>query len=389
MMMMTTTIRPTFSPEGMTEVGINTPELGLEISPQVLYFGARNAPIDIDKEVNETIVVKNTSSKKVKVHFYLPSDDERMQLQTSEPTLVIKPGAEDAITVYLTLLCTTKVETAFPVVVESTKTYSKIRICVESALSTKLDYNELEVKELIGEGAFGSVYSGLWRGTEVAIKDFRSAVSPESAKKIAQEIGLLERLRSPYIVTFYGTVSNNKHNCIVMELAPLGSLGKVLQTERLSYELKLAIALDCAKGMTFLHYNHVLHRDLKTDNLLVMSLDVDSPQRVKITDFGASRMVTDEAARSYTHAVGTPVYTSPEILNNQPYSEKADVYSFGILMWSLYMQLVPYENEFNNNFAIIKHVLEGKRYIFFLFSFLSFFPSFFNENQFLFLFYYQ
>ena len=229
---------------------------------------------------------------------------------------------------------------------------------------------------MLGEGAFGAVFRGMWRGTAVAVKDFRTPVIDANiTKDVMHEIALLERLRSPYIVTFYGfycnqffslhihtgMVMNSKRNCIVMELAPMGSLASVLTKHDLSFRLKLRIALDCAKGMMFLHCNHVLHRDLKTDNLLVMSLDLESPQRIKITDFGTSRMITDEAARSYTHTVGTPIYTSPEILNNEPYSEKADVFSFGILLWSLYTQKVPYQDEFKNNFAIIKHVLNAGR----------------------------
>jgi len=355
------TQRPDFDSASSIELPINTPEFGLEVIPPVCYFGARKAPVDIDKKVFENVKIKNNSDKKKKVKFYLPSDNERFTMEISDEEIAVKSGEEEQVTIYITLLCTTKIDVTFPIVIDN-GTHSLMRICVESGLSTKLDYDEIEIQEMLGEGAFGAVFKGMWRGTAVAVKDFRTPVLDATVSKdVLHEIALLERLRSPYIVTFYGMVMSSKHNCIVMELAPMGSLASVLTKHRLTYNLKVKIALDCAKGMMFLHCNHVLHRDLKTDNLLVMSLDLESPQRIKITDFGTSRMITDEAARSYTHTVGTPIYTSPEILNNEPYSEKADVYSYGILLWSLYMQLVPYQDEFKNNFAIIKHVLGGNR----------------------------
>jgi serine/threonine protein kinase len=151
-------------------------------------------------------------------------------------------------------------------------------------------------------------------------------------------------LRSPYVITFYGVVLTKMHCAIVMEFCPLGSLAVLIKKEELNTAIKMKYALGCARGMQFLHANHIMHRDLKTDNLLVVSKDPSSSVHVKLTDFGASRLVSDEGAATYTKGVGTANYMPPEILNNQAYSSKADVYSFALVVWSIFSQKHPFED---------------------------------------------
>lgn len=196
---------------------------------------------------------------------------------------------------------------------------------------------------------------------------------------VLREIDLLSRLRSPHVITFYGVVLTKTHCAIVMEFLPLGSLGSLLKRQPIGLPLKMKFSIGCAHGMQFLHANRspdhpfflsgnpllspatdVLHRDLKTDNLLVVSVDPASPIHVKLTDFGASRLVSDEGAATYTKGVGTANYMPPEILNNQAYSSKADVYSFALVLWSIFSQKHPYE-DFSNQYQIIKFVVEGNR----------------------------
>lgn len=126
------------------------------------------------------------------------------------------------------------------------------------------------------------------------------------------------------------------------------------KTIELGWERKLGIILDVARGMDYLHHLRppIIHRDLKSPNLLVTQLF-----RVKVADFGQSRSVT--RTQTMTHAVGTPIWSSPEVLKKNHYTEKADVYSFGIVMWEVLTRDVPYADI--NQFQIIVEVVRGLR----------------------------
>jgi len=298
---------------------------------------------------------------------YLPENNDRFDIISSTSDFFnIPANGYFIISITITMKCTTKVNFTIPIALEVKKKEAKkhfeLEVAVESSLSSKLDYNDIVLGKQIGEGAFGAVYQGTYKGNSVAVKEYRSGIQLDdtAVQEALKEISIMEKLRSPYIIAFYG-MTIGSHNSIVMELAELGSLASVISKHEISYPIKVRIALDCAKGMKFLHDNHIIHRDLKPENLLVFSLELDSPQLVKITDFGTGRMISDEVARSYTQNLGTPSYTSPEILNNDPYSLKTDVYSYGILLWSLYCQEKPYSSEGISEMQMIKYVLEGNR----------------------------
>eukprot|EP00727_Mastigamoeba_balamuthi_P012869 m51a1_g8204 putative serine-threonine protein (510) ;mRNA; r:44240-47628 len=329
-------VRGGFDASASREYAAGDASLGLSVSKAFLDFGLSSSPIEVDHEVADEFVVTNTSMQRAL--------------------------EEVAVRVRLEARCTTNLDVGIPLVNEGVG-HTLVRIRVRTALTIKLDYNELQVSSLVGEGNYGRVYRGAWRGTEAAIKEYRAGMLEiEHIKSdVLREIDLLSRLRSPHVVTFYGVVLTRAHCCIVMEYCPLGSLAAmVARGADFSQRLCVKFALGCARGMQFLHANHVLHRDLKTDNLLVVSLDVASPSHVKLTDFGASRLVSDEGAASYTKGVGTCTYMAPEILNNMPYAVKADVYSFSLVVWSVLSRRAPF-HDFPNQFAIIKFVVEGQR----------------------------
>mmetsp|Transcript_3730 Transcript_3730/g.9424 ORF Transcript_3730/g.9424 Transcript_3730/m.9424 type:complete len:241 (+) Transcript_3730:2297-3019(+) len=133
------------------------------------------------------------------------------------------------------------------------------------------------------------------------------------------------------------------HLCIVTEYVPNGNLFALLQDlvrrPMLSLTLRLRMALDTARGMNYLHLKEppVLHRDLKSLNLLV-----DEVGRIKITDFGLARAKA-LAGANMTAQCGTWQWMAPEVLKSQEYSEPADVYSYAIVLWELLTRRMPYE----------------------------------------------
>ncbi|GJP29986.1 hypothetical protein CLOM_g22015 [Closterium sp. NIES-68] len=122
--------------------------------------------------------------------------------------------------------------------------------------------------------------------------------------------------------------------CLVLEFLPGGTLKQLLakhsrKKKRLPLERALRLALQVAEGLKYLHSCNIVHRDLKTDNLLL-----DQKHRVvKIADFGVSRVQPGD--RTMKRRTGTYGYMAPEVLKEQPYDHMADVYSFGIVLWEI------------------------------------------------------
>jgi len=114
--------------------------------------------------------------------------------------------------------------------------------------------------------------------------------------------------------------------------------------------------LNVARGMEFLHSCNLIHRDLKSNNLLVRNI-VSTFAEVKICDFGLSRVV--DRSKLMTGNVGTVSWIPPEIFEKKQYNEKCDVYSFGIILWELYYRKVPFSEI--SAFEIPLYVIDGKR----------------------------
>ena len=238
-----------------------------------------------------------------------------------------------------------------------------IDVNVESKLSTRLDPDEIRlVQPPIGEGSFGTVFRGFYKDQEVAAKVLKNQVWGEKIEEFFHEIKVMEELRSPFIVNFVGAVVFPGKMCLVSEYIPLGSLSTKVKNEQLSYLVKLRMVLDCAKGMWYLHGCRIMHRDLKPDNVLVMTLDETAPVCCKISDFGSTREIGDEISKSYTRGVGTPAYMAPEVLEDEGYSKAADVYSFSILMHEVYTEKEPFsEFGFKKPWHMSEHVIKGGR----------------------------
>ena len=122
-----------------------------------------------------------------------------------------------------------------------------------------------------------------------------------------------------------------------MELMHQGSLRDLLDKKgnNLSWRMRLKFAISASKGISYLHQNKILHRDIKPQNLLV-----NREWKCKVADFGIS---TTKDASSHT-VIGTPIYMAPEIFNEHPYTEKVDVYAFSIVLYELYTGRRPYSS---------------------------------------------
>ncbi|KAH0643692.1 hypothetical protein KY290_033300 [Solanum tuberosum] len=229
----------------------------------------------------------------------------------------------------------------------STDSHGSSPFKVENESSLIVDcailWEDISLKEEIGRGSYGVVYRGIWNASDVAVKVyFGNQCSEETLLDYKKEVEIMKRLRHPNVLLFMGAVYSQDKSAIVTEFLPRGSLFKTLHGNNhlLDFRRRLRMALDVARGMNYLHrWNPpIVHRDLKSSNLLV-----DKSWTVKVGDFGLSRF-KDSTFLTTKSGRGTPQWMSPEVLRNEPSTEKSDVFSFGVILWELMTESIPWNN---------------------------------------------
>lgn len=205
-----------------------------------------------------------------------------------------------------------------------------------------IDLRRLHMGPAFAQGAFGRLYRGTYNGENVAVKilerpenNLERAHSME--QQFAQEVIMLANLRHENVVRFIGACRKPMVWCIVTEYAKGGSVRMSLARRR-TMPLRLAVkhALDVARGMEYLHSYGVIHRDLKSDNLLI------ADKSIKIADFGVARI--EVQTEGMTPETGTYRWMAPEMIQHRSYNHKVDVYSFGIVLWELITGNLPFQN---------------------------------------------
>eukprot|EP01107_Rhizomastix_libera_P008390 TRINITY_DN2357_c0_g1_i1.p1 TRINITY_DN2357_c0_g1~~TRINITY_DN2357_c0_g1_i1.p1 ORF type:complete len:414 (+),score=126.53 TRINITY_DN2357_c0_g1_i1:2-1243(+) len=305
---------------------------------------------------------QSEESAMIRLFFTQTADPHQCEFRPNE--FVIKKNETMKVTISLKMCCTSRLNTTI-VVVNPARGYSMIPLVAESSVSTFLSLDEVKIGKLIGTGSYGKVFLGKYRGESVAVKQLSLFSMGESEEtKLENEVKIMAQLRSPFVVSFYGAVKTADSVSIVLEYCKYGSLSSHLGQNKLNKEVKMLVALDCAKGMQFLHTNNFIHRDLKTDNVLMVSLSEKSPIRGKISDFGTSRVVGSKESQQMTAAVGTPSFVAPEVVgessSSSEYSLPSDVYSFAMVLWHLFSEVEPY-SDFKTVFAIYAFVQSKKR----------------------------
>jgi len=240
---------------------------------------------------------------------------------------------------------------------------ARLTIHLEGAVSERIDPTEVVLNpDPLGEGAYGVVYSGRYRGRFVAVKVMsrQHDLLEQITKDFEKEIDLYRRLHNPLIVEFVGASLIPGKLCMCTELIQRGSLEQLINETEIPLALQLRFAMNIAEAVAFLHSNNVLYRDLKPSNIMIVSTSLNSKVNCKIGDFGTARNVKDVTESFfYTQGQGTPIYMAPEVLAVKPYNSKADVYSFAITLWQMTSREKPWLNV--PVWDIPTRVIHGKR----------------------------
>eukprot|EP01124_Arcella_intermedia_P013067 TRINITY_DN1946_c0_g1_i1.p1 TRINITY_DN1946_c0_g1~~TRINITY_DN1946_c0_g1_i1.p1 ORF type:complete len:558 (+),score=107.78 TRINITY_DN1946_c0_g1_i1:57-1730(+) len=232
-----------------------------------------------------------------------------------------------------------------------TKRISENKLLVEQG---EIQFSELKMGKIIGSGSFSIVYEGTWKDSPVAIKVIKGAET--NKEYMLEECSIMIKLNHPNIVKFLGASLDPYRLLIVTEYLDRGSLSKLITSKSMKYDVEhiRCFLLDTANGMHYLHKRNIIHRDLKPGNLLITS-----DWRIKVADFGLSKALPNAQISQTLTSCGTTSYAAPELLRNQRYSLKIDVWSFGIIAICLFNRSKPYPGL--SDPQIVIRVLSGKK----------------------------
>ncbi|GMH26235.1 hypothetical protein Nepgr_028078 [Nepenthes gracilis] len=200
--------------------------------------------------------------------------------------------------------------------------------------------NYFDPTRKLGEGGFGIVYHGkLKDGREVAVKRLYEK-NYKRVENFMNEVEILSHLQHPSLVTLYGCTSRRSRELLlVYEYIPNGTVadhlhGDRAKSETLTWSIRMSIAVETASALSYLHASDIIHRDVKTRNLLL-----DNNLCVKVVDFGISRIFPTNVTHISTVPQGTPGYLDPEYRHYYQLTDKSDVYSFGVVLIELISSL--------------------------------------------------
>jgi len=195
---------------------------------------------------------------------------------------------------------------------------------------------EYEVLKLLGKGSFGSVYCCRRikdRSLHVMKKISIHNMPPKERASTEQECKVLQRLRHPGVVCYEDSfVHKSRQLCIVMAYCEGGDLSTLIEKRRMRYFPEADVIswfIQISLALQYMHDEHILHRDLKTQNIFLTKNNM-----IKLGDFGIAKVLEGTLEMAKT-VIGTPYYMSPELFRNQPYSYKSDIWSLGCVLYEL------------------------------------------------------
>ena len=222
--------------------------------------------------------------------------------------------------------------------------------------------NGFEIIKKIGNGSFSSVYKVRRKQDNniYALKKVRLLKLKEKEKQAAlNEVRILASIKSPFIISYKEAFieESDKSLCIVMEYADDGDLyQKICQFKKMNLFMEESdiwrVFIQMVKGLKILHDLKILHRDLKSANILLFN-----DGTAKIGDCNVSKIFYGDMEVGYTQT-GTPYYASPEVWNNEPYDKKSDIWSLGIITYEMLNLTPPFKA--GNMEALYKKIMRGQ-----------------------------
>nr|XP_016851700.1 PREDICTED: serine/threonine-protein kinase 33 isoform X3 [Anolis carolinensis] len=202
----------------------------------------------------------------------------------------------------------------------------------------------------LGQGSFGVVIEATHKETGIkwAIKKVNREKAGSSAVKLLErEVSILKTVNHDHIIHLEEVFETPKRVYLVMELCEDGELKEILQRKgQFSENETRHIIQSLASAIAYLHKKDIVHRDLKLENILVKSSDIDEENamklNIKVTDFGLAVQKMGGSESMFQSTCGTPIYMAPEVISAHDYSQQCDVWSIGVIMYMLLCGAPPF-----------------------------------------------
>ena len=216
-----------------------------------------------------------------------------------------------------------------------------------------VNFYDIIFRKKIGEGSFGSVYEGTWREHPVAIKLIEGVATEADREQLIREARIMSRIHSDYITPLQGVCLESGKLCLVMSLMEKGNLTDNLSS--LSIAHRLEMARDLARGLVYLHEQGIIHSDIKPANVLINRYN-----QAKWSDFGLAKTRYASILTLGASAAKSVAWQAPESFKEHAeLSTASDIYSFGMLLWSMMTGVLPYKGI--SEIEIISRVAAGHR----------------------------
>ncbi|XP_050843792.1 serine/threonine-protein kinase PAK 3-like [Serinus canaria] len=202
----------------------------------------------------------------------------------------------------------------------------------------------------VGSGGFGTVYKAFNAATGQAVAIKKLNLQHQGCEEVLMEILVLRESKNPNIVTYFESYLVNEAVLLVLEYMDGGSLADVVSMRRMAVGHIATVCQECLQGLAFLHANQVIHRDIKSDNILL-----GRDGSVKLADFGLCALLSPKQSKRRS-MVGTPCWMAPEVMRREPYGPKVDTWSLGIVGIEMAKGEAPYVRETSDraNYLIAK-----------------------------------
>lgn len=209
--------------------------------------------------------------------------------------------------------------------------------------SFEVDLSDYQFSRMLGKGTYGNVWLGMnkYTGWNAAVKELiTKELDQQQISFFKREVEILIKAKDPFLLDLIGFTSKPPYS-ILTSYMQCGSLWDMIHNHpgTINGTQKTNIALGIAHAMRKLHAKNIIHRDLKSPNILL-----DDKVLPKVADFGLGRFVSEDANEKYmTKCVGTPIWMAPEQIKSDNYDKSVDVYAYGMILYEMFTEVVPFK----------------------------------------------